>query len=302
MTSADQPEVQAKPLGLKKMTVRIKGMSCAACSIRIEKALAKVPGVQDARVNLAVETATVEYLPEAVTPEQIFNKIMATGYRPVLESIELKISGMSCAACSARIEKGLNKLPGVARAAVNLATEKAVVEFNPAEIEVPEIRKAVEHLGYRATPAEDREAVDSERAEREREIKRQKSLVIFSAILSAPLLVNMLVMVFNLHHLVPAFFMSTYFQFALATPIQFIAGANFYKEAYGALRSRSANMSVLVVLGTSAAYVYSVVATFFGDRIGVTEVYYETSAIIITLVLLGKTLEAIAKGRTSEAH
>ena len=301
MTSADQPEVQAKPQGLKKMTVKIKGMSCAACSSRIEKALAKVPGVQEARVNLAVETATVEYLPEAVTPEQIFNKIFATGYRPILESTELKISGMSCAACSSRIEKGLNKLPGVTRAVVNLATEKAVVEFNPAEIGVSEIKKAVEDLGYRATPAEDRAAVDSERAEREREIRRQKSLVIFSGILSAPLLLYMLAMVFNLHHQMPAFFMSPYFQFALATPIQFIAGANFYKEAYSALRNRSANMSVLVVLGTSAAYFYSVAATFFGDRIGVHEIYYETSGIIITLVLLGKTLEAIAKGRTSEA-
>jgi Cu+-exporting ATPase len=301
MTSTDQSELRAKQQELKKLTVKIKGMSCAACSSRIEKALSRMPGVLDASVNLAVETATMEYLPDAVTPDQILGKIVATGYRPVLESIELKISGMSCAACSARIEKGLNKLPGVARAAVNLATEKAVVEFNPAEIDVMRIKKAVDDLGFRAAPAEDREAVDSERAEREREIRRQKSLVIFSGILSAPLLINMLVMVFNLHHLVPSFFMSAYFQFALATPIQFIAGANFYKEAYSALRSRSANMSVLVVLGTSAAYVYSVFATFFGNRIGVTEVYYETSAIIITLVLLGKTLEAIAKGRTSEA-
>ncbi|MFX4262524.1 heavy metal translocating P-type ATPase [Pelotomaculum propionicicum] len=290
-----------RPEELKKITVKIKGMTCAACSSRVERALAKMPGVHAAVVNLAVETATVEYSPAKVTPEMILGKITETGYQPVVERAELKISGMSCAACSARVEKGLNKLPGVIRAAVNLATEKAVVEFIPAEISMTGITKAVEKLGYGAAPADDRGAVDSEREEREREIRRQRSLVIFSGILSAPLLFNMLVMVFNLHHYVPEFFMSNYFQFALATPIQFVAGAGFYRDAYIALRGRSANMSVLVVLGTSAAYLYSVAATFFGHMIGIHEVYYETSAIIITLILLGRTLEAIAKGRTSEA-
>lgn len=299
MTAVEQSAV--RPEELKKITVKIKGMSCAACSSRVEKALAKMPGVHAAGVNLAVETATVEYSPAQVTPEMVLDKITETGYQPVVERAELKISGMSCAACSARVEKGLNKLPGVIRAAVNLATEKAVVEFNPAEISMPGIKKAIENLGYGAAQADDRAAVDSEREEREREIRRQRSLVIFSGILSAPLLFNMLVMVFNLHRYVPEFFMSNYFQFALATPIQLVAGAGFYRDAYIALRGRSANMSVLVVLGTSAAYIYSVVVTFFGHMIGIHEVYYETSAIIITLILLGRTLEAIAKGKTSEA-
>ncbi len=291
----------ARPEEMKKMTVKIKGMTCAACSSRVERALAKMPGVHAATVNLAVETATVEYTPARVTPEMVLDKITKTGYQPVVERAGLKITGMSCAACSARVEKGLNKLPGVIRAAVNLATEKAVVEFNTAEISMTGIIKAVEKLGYGAAPVDDRGAVDSERQEREKEIRRQRSLVIFSGILSAPLLFNMLVMVFNLHRYVPEFFMSNYFQFALATPIQFVAGAGFYRDAYIALRGRSANMSVLVVLGTSAAYLYSVAATFFGHMIGIHEVYYETSAIIITLILLGRTLEAIAKGRTSEA-
>lgn len=218
-----------------------------------------------------------------------------------LKKLTVKISGMSCAACAARIEKGLSKLPGVTRAAVNFATEKAVVEFNPAEIGVPQIKKTVADIGYKAVEVDDRTTADVELGEREKEIRRQKALVIFSGILSAPLVVYMLAMVFNLHHSIPLFFSDPYFQFALATPIQFVAGANFYKEAYVALRGRSANMSVLVALGTTAAYLYSVAATFFGVRIGVTEVYYETGALIITLVLLGKTLETIAKGRTSEA-
>lgn len=299
MTAVEQSAV--RPEELKKITVKIKGMSCAACSSRVEKALAKMPGVHAASVNLAVETATVEYSPAQVTTEMLLDKITETGYQPVVERAELKISGMSCAACSARVEKSLNKLPGVIRAAVNLATEKAVVEFNPAGISMPGIKKAIENLGYGAAPADDSAAVDSEREEREREIRRQRSLVVFSGVLSAPLLFNMLVMVFNLHRYVSEFFMSNYFQFALATPIQLVAGAGFYRDAYIALRGRSANMSVLVVLGTSAAYIYSVVVTFFGHLIGRHEVYYETSAIIITLILLGKTLEAVAKGRTSEA-
>ena len=284
-----------------KMKVNIKGMTCAACSSRIERALAKMPGVRSAVVNLAIENATVEYSGGEVTPQMILDKIRETGYVPVMERAELKISGMTCAACSARIEKGLNKLPGVTRASVNLATEKAVVEYNPAGIGVPDLVKAVEKLGYGAAAVGGRATEDTERAEREREFRRKRNLLIFSAVLSVPLLANMLAMLFNLHHLVPEFFMSALFQFMLATPIQFIAGAGFYRDAFNALRGGSANMSVLVVMGTSAAYIYSVVVTFFGARIGVSEVYFETSAVIITLVLLGKMLEAAAKGRTSEA-
>ncbi|WP_051273584.1 heavy metal translocating P-type ATPase [Desulfotruncus alcoholivorax] len=290
-----------EPAGLKKLTVKIAGMSCAACAARIEKTLAKIPGVESAGVNFAAETATVDYLSELVSPENILDKIKEAGYRPVTGRTELKLSGMSCAACAARIEKGLNKLPGVTRAAVNFATEKAVVEFNPAEIDVPQIKKAVADIGYKASEVDDKTTADLEREEREREIRRQKFLVIFSAFFSAPLVVYMLAMVLNLRGVVPALFFNPYFQFTLATPVQFIAGANFYKEAYVALRGRSANMSVLVALGTTAAYLYSVAATFFAERIGNVEVYYETGAIIITLVLLGKTLETIAKGRTSEA-
>ncbi|MCL6560328.1 MAG: heavy metal translocating P-type ATPase, partial [Firmicutes bacterium] len=301
MTDIQAATTRPKPESLKRMTVKIAGMSCAACAGRIEKALSKIPGVESARVNFAAETATVDYLSESVSSEKILDKIRETGYRPVTGRTELKLSGMNCAACAARIEKGLNKLPGVTRAAVNFATEKAVVEFNPAEIDVPQIKKAVADIGYKASEVDDRATADMEREEREREIRRQKSLVIISGIFSAPLVVYMLAMVLNLHGVIPALFFNPYFQFALATPVQFIAGANFYKEAYVALRGRSANMSVLVALGTTAAYLYSVAATFFAERIGVTEVYYETGAIIISLVLLGKTLETIAKGRTSEA-
>ncbi|HOV79932.1 MAG TPA: heavy metal translocating P-type ATPase [Bacillota bacterium] len=284
-----------------RLTVKINGMSCAACAARIEKALAKIPGVENAHVNFAVETASVDYDPAMVSSAEIFEKIRETGYAPVTGRTVLRLSGMGCAACAARIEKGLSKLPGVTRAAVNFAAEKAVVEFNPAETGIHQIKKTVAGMGYRAVEAEGGAAADIEQEERRKEAGRQKALVVFAGVLSAPLLFYMLAMVFSLHHAIPVFFTSPYFQFALATPVQFIAGAGFYKEAYASLCGRSANMSVLVALGTTAAYLYSVAATFFGEQIGVAGVYYETGALIITLVLLGKTLETMARGRTSEA-
>ncbi|MCG8402483.1 MAG: heavy metal translocating P-type ATPase, partial [Firmicutes bacterium] len=286
---------------LKKMSVKISGMNCAACSSRVEKVLSGMPGVESARVNLAAATATVEYRPDLLNQEKILATIIETGYRPVTARAELQLGGMSCAACAAKVEKVLNKAPGVSRAAVNLATAKAVVEFNPAQTDAQQLIEVVGAAGYKAAEVRDRNMAELEREEQEREIRRQKRLVIFSGLLSAPLVAYMLAMVFDMHQAAAPFFFSPYFQFALATPIQFIAGANFYRESFIALRSGGANMSVLVAMGTSAAYFYSVAATFFGEQIGLREVYYETSGIIITLVLLGRTLETIAKGRTSEA-
>lgn len=286
---------------MKETTIKITGMTCAACSNRVERSLKKHPGIQEAAVNLANETARITFDASLTSPEKIRQVIKETGYDVVQSHVDLKLSGMSCAACAQRIEKVLNKLDGVLKASVNFATETASVEFNSADITVAELKRAVVDAGYKAEELGDLSPTELEQAEREREIKHQKILVIFSSILSLPLLVYMFVMLFNAHNLVPAIIMNLYFQFAIATPIQFIAGANFYKEAYVALKGRSANMSVLVALGTSAAYLYSVATTFFPQWVTHQEVYYETSAIIITLILLGKTLETIAKGRTSEA-
>ncbi len=302
---ANVTEITGYPEGnrdLANISVKVSGMSCAACSSRLEKVLSKMPGVAAARVNLATETATVAYNPKKVDREQIYATIRETGFRPVLSRAELKLSGMSCAACASRVERVLNKVPGVNSATVNLATEKAVVEYNPLEVDVPQFKKAVSDAGYKAAePEEETTTTGIEQSEQEREITKLKRLVIFSGILSAPLMIYMIAMVFHADHAVMPLLSNPYFQFAVATPIQFVAGAGFYRDAFVALRGGGANMSVLVAMGTSAAYIYSVAATFWGDRIGTHEVYYETSAIIITLVLLGKTLETIAKGKTSEA-
>jgi Cu+-exporting ATPase len=286
---------------LRKTTVKIKGMSCAVCAARIEKALAKTTGVESARVNLAAETATIIHRQEPEATKRIIDKIIAAGFQPVTNSVHLKLSGMSCAACSTRIEKALNKQPGVIRGEVNFAAEKAVVEYNPAVTDVAEIRKMLSDLGYKSKDMDERIPSARENGEQTKEMQRQRIILIFSIILSAPLMIEMLAMAFKLHQIVPAFFMNPYFQFCLATPIQFVAGAGFYRDAYTALRGRSANMSVLVVLGTTAAYLYSTAATFFPSWTGSNAVYYETSALIITLVLLGRTLEAAARGRTTEA-
>jgi Cu+-exporting ATPase len=217
-----------------------------------------------------------------------------------LQRASLRISGMNCAACVNRVEKRLRNLPGVYDATVNLTAEKAVIDYDDSMIQVGEIKQAVEEIGYRASDMASQVEMDTEKVERDKEIRRQSSVFIFSAVLSLPLLLTMLVHL-RITDALPGMLLNPWFQLALATPVQFIAGWQFYKGSYFTLRSGSANMSVLVALGTSAAYFYSLAVVLWGSTLGQHEVYFESSAMIITLVLLGKLLEARAKGRTSEA-
>ena len=217
-----------------------------------------------------------------------------------LKQASLKISGMSCAACVSRVETQLRSVSGVRDAAINLTAEKGVVTYDSSLVEVEDLKKAVEEIGYRASDMASQVEVDTEKAEREKEIRRQNAMFVFSAVLSTPLLLTMLVHL-RVTDRLPAVLLNPWFQLALATPVQFIAGWQFYRDSYYTLRSGSANMSVLVALGTSAAYFYSLAVVFWGNRFGLHEVYFESSAVIVTLILLGKLLEAKAKGRTSEA-
>ncbi|MBO8140797.1 MAG: copper-translocating P-type ATPase [Firmicutes bacterium] len=208
---------------------------------------------------------------------------------------------MTCAACATRVERGLSKLPGVLAANVNLATEQASVTFDPTQVTPEDMARKVNALGYEAfIPAGDEAADAVVQAAREREIGRQKRLFGVAAGLSLPLLLAMLGHVVHVDNAVVRMFSNGWVQLALATPVQFYAGWPFYVDAYHNLRSRSANMSVLVVLGTSAAYLYSLAALLWPE-LGIPGLYFETSAVLITLILLGKLLEALAKGRTSEA-
>jgi P-type Cu+ transporter len=282
---------------------QITGMTCAACAIRIEKGLKKMEGVEDANVNLALEKATIKFDSAAMGVTDIQKKIRDLGYDVMTNKVELDITGMTCAACSARIEKSLNKMDGVMNANVNLALEKASVEYNPARLSPADVIQKVEKLGYGASVRNDENAQENV-DQRLKDIETQQGKFIFSLILSLPLLWAMVGhFSFTSFLFVPNAFMNPWVQLALATPVQFYIGKQFYVGAYKALRNKSANMDVLVALGTSAAYFYSVLLSIQSMMNGthLVGLYFETSAILITLIILGKLSEAKAKGRSSEA-
>ncbi|CAM3593540.1 heavy metal translocating P-type ATPase [Paenibacillus glucanolyticus] len=288
----------------KKTSLQLTGMTCAACANRIEKGLSKMEGVQEANVNFALEKASVTFDPKVVTVQQMEEKIEKLGYGTAKETVDLQLIGMYCAACAAKIEKVVSRMPGVSEANVNFAMETARVEYNPAEVSLGDIQQRVEKLGYQAVSK--RETLDQE-GHRKEAITKQKRKLLISAILSLPLLWAMVShFSFTSWIWMPDLFMNPWFQLALATPVQFYIGKQFYVGAYKALRNKSANMDVLVALGTSAAYFYSLYLTIDWAAAGASvhhgpEMYYETSAVLITLVIMGKLFESMAKGRTSEA-
>jgi len=285
-------------------TLQISGMTCAACANRIEKGLKKMDGVADANVNFALERASVTFDPNKVNLNSLEQKIQALGYDTVKGSVDFDLSGMTCAACANKIEKVLNKLPGVSSATVNFALETAHVQYSAAEVTIEDMINRVKKIGYEARVKQDSSGEDSDH--KQKEITAQKRKLWVSAILSVPLLWAMVShFSFTSWIYLPDFLMNPWVQLALATPVQFIIGSQFYVGAYKALRNKSANMDVLVALGTSAAYFYSLYLTVQW-ALGTSghhapEMYYETSAILITLILLGKLFEVLAKGRTSEA-
>ncbi|MCY8513626.1 copper-exporting P-type ATPase CopA [Bacillus atrophaeus] len=286
----------------KEIALQVSGMACAACASRIEKGLKRMDGVADAHVNLALETSNVTYNPSETGAAAIKEKIEKLGYGVVTEKAEFQIAGMTCAACANRIEKRLNKTEGVNSAPVNFALETVAVEYNPKEVTINDLKEAVAKLGYQL---EQKGGADSEtESPLKKEQRKQTARLIFSAILSFPLLWAMVShFSFTSFIWVPDIFMNPWMQFALATPVQFVIGWPFYTGAYKALRNKSANMDVLVALGTTAAYVYSLYLTIqsLGAHGHTDGLYYETSAILLTLILLGKRFEAKAKGRSSDA-
>ncbi|MEC3840004.1 heavy metal translocating P-type ATPase [Bacillus amyloliquefaciens] len=287
----------------KEMTIQVGGMTCAACASRIEKGLKRMDGVNEASVNLALETSNISYQPDKIEASAIKDKIEKLGYHVVTEKADFQIEGMTCAACANRIEKRLNKIEGVESAPVNFALETVTVEYNPKEVTPKELKETVAKLGYRL---EDKEAGGQDGGLSQKEKEQRKLLIrlMFSAVLSFPLLWSMVShFSFTSFIWMPDILMNPWLQFALATPVQLIIGWPFYTGAYKALRNKSANMDVLVALGTTAAYAYSLYMTIvsLGRNGHVEGLYYETSAILLTLILLGKFLEMKAKGRSSEA-
>jgi len=287
----------------ERIDLPIVGMSCASCASTIQRGLASLKGVEKANVNFATSKATVLYKPQLVRSENLITSVKKSGYEVGTASIEISIQGMECASCVQNIEKALLQLRGVTKAVVNLATEKAKVEYIPSETSLAVIKKAIEQTGYKILEVpEEGEVEDMERVLREKEYKKLKRKFLTGLILAAIIFLGSSPRWFPW---VPEFLNNFFVLWILATPVQFWIGWQFYKGAWGAFKHRNADMNTLIAVGTSAAYFYSLAATFFAsffERGGIKpEVYFDTSAIIIVLILLGRLLEARAKGQTSEA-
>ncbi len=294
------------PQHANTLILPITGMTCANCSATIERNLKRTPGVQEASVNLATERARVVYDPAVVQPPAIHDLIEELGYGVATARVELPIAGMTCANCSTTIERNLKRMPGIEQANVNLASEKASVVYNPAMIDIQAMKELVAELGYQvieAAGADEAEIEDAERQARQAELDRQRRLLIIGVVFTLPLFLFSMTRDFGLlGHWAHAAWVN-WLMWALATPVQFYVGRDYYVNGYKALKNGAANMDVLIALGSSAAYFYSV-AVILGGLAGVglgDHVYFETSAVIITLIRLGKYLEARAKGATSAA-
>ncbi|GGE73498.1 heavy metal translocating P-type ATPase [Priestia taiwanensis] len=281
-------------------SVKIEGMTCAACANRIEKGLSRLDGVEQANVNFALEKATISYNEKQTSLESIEAKIEDLGYGVVKQATDLAITGMTCAACANRIEKVVGKQNGISKINVNVTLETAHVEYSDSEISIEEIVQKIEKLGFGATIKTKESGASSEG--KKDAIKEQKRKLLISSILSIPLLWTMVThFSFTSWIWSPEILMNPWVQFILATPVQFYIGKQFYVGAYKALRNKSANMDVLVALGTSAAYFYSLYLTLVAPPGHHISLYYETSAVLITLIILGKLFESLAKGKSSEA-
>lgn len=284
---------ESKSENQQRITLGITGMTCAACANRVEKSLSKVSGVKSAAVNPANEKATVVFDDSETSVDELISRVEKTGYGVTEERIELSLSGMTCAACATRIEKVLSKTDGVIQANVNLASEKATIKYINGQTDVDTLVGRVKKTGYDAKPAV-KENAEAEKAVKEQQYKKQLNAFIIGAFISIPFLIAM-IGEFTGNH---ALMMPGWLQFILATIVQFTIGWRFIRGAYNSLRGGSANMDVLVALGTLAAYLYSTALLLMGAESGF---YFEASVIIITLIILGKVLEARAKGQTSEA-
>ncbi len=280
-----------QPDALLDWSLPIEGMTCASCVARVERALQKVPGVAEASVNLATEAASVRSAP-GIGLADLRAAVEKAGYTVGERSVSLAIDGMTCASCMSRVEKALLRVPGVARAEVNLATETASVTLATRHIDAAALVAAVERAGYVARPHSAEPGADAAAAARR---SAEWWPVAVAAALSAPLLLPMIGLLFGRHWMLPG-----WIQLALATPVQFWLGARFYRAGWKALRAGSGNMDLLVALGTSAGYGLSLVQLLRHGNQSM-QLYFEASAVVITLVLLGKWMETRAKRQTTQA-
>ena len=290
---------------LKKVDLPLLGMTCASCARTIERGLSKVDGVERASVNFGTERATVEFDPSVTTLPIFVETVRDLGYDAAVVRVTIPVQGMHCASCVTTIEHALSSINGVLSASVNLASERATIEYLPSLTDPADLRRAIEKAGYRPldVPSEGT-AGDREREARMQEYRRLLLRFLVSATVAAILMLGMA------RHAIPGLdHLPTetlhLLMLLLTLPVQFWAGWHFYVGMWATLKRGTADMNTLIAVGTSAAFAYSVAATFIPEVFSVTgeqvEVYYDTSATIIALILLGRLLEAKAKGETSEA-
>ena len=297
----------------QQLSLPITGMTCAACVRNVERSLKKQDGVELATVNLATERATVNFDPKQVSTAELIERVEKSGYGVAIATVDLPITGMTCAACERNVSRALKKPNGVIDVTVNLATEKAKVTYLLGSARRNDLIKAVEKAGYGVVDTAGLDAPeDAERQAREAEIRHQRQLVVIGAIFTVPLTILSMTRHFmhDISFLMDTFpwLMNDYWLFIfglLATPVYIIVGKQYIIGAYKSLRNGTANMDVLVAMGASAAYFYGLIVLLglifdFSDAVGKAD-YFESSAVILTLITLGKLLEARAKGRTSEA-
>ncbi|MCF8105856.1 MAG: heavy metal translocating P-type ATPase [Desulfohalobiaceae bacterium] len=284
------------------ITLPVSGMTCASCAANIERGLKKLPGVTEANVNFASEQATIEFDSEKIRLQDMIHDIHKGGYRVPTSRIDIGITGMTCANCAANIERALNRktVDGVVQANVNFASEGLSVEYIPGTISPEEIARIVEKAGFKAIlPREGVQDRDQEQAARDAEIRDQTRKFLAGVVFALPLFILSMGRDFGLLGPWAQAAWVNWLFFGLATPVQFYVGWDFYIGGWNSLRNKSANMDVLVAMGSSVAYFYSVAVLLF-PGVG-THVYFETSAVIITLIKLGKLLEVRTKGRTGGA-
>ncbi|WP_425917640.1 heavy metal translocating P-type ATPase [Pseudomonas sp. GWSMS-1] len=309
MASVAQQDVNPSMSSVTRLSLPVEGMTCASCVGRVERALKEVTGVQMASVNLATERADITFTGLA-DPQAAVHAIESAGYTVREETTELAIEDMTCASCVGRVEKALAKVPGVLEATVNLATERARVRHLAGVASTADLEAAVEQAGYksRRLSAETPTAGDQDAERRESEARALRRDLLVASILTLPVFILEMGshLIPALHHWVMGVLgqqASWYIQFALATLVLFGPGLRFFRKGVPALLRIAPDMNSLVSLGTAAAYGYSVVATFIPKVLpqGTANVYFEAAVVIVTLILLGRTLEARAKGRTSQA-
>ncbi len=283
--------------GTSRAVLDIEGMTCAMCVATVTEGLEELPGVLDVSVNLATAKAIVRFKADQVDLPRMIAEVKDRGYGVHTERVKLDIEGMTSATCVKTIEDALGRLPGIASAQVNFATNAAFVDYSESSVTPAEMVRAIRAVGYGA-------AVAGEGGPKEdssvREARHWRRLLWASGLLSLPLLVAMVLEMAGVRGPVTGVLSNYWLQLGLGSVVQFWPGMTFYVDAYYNLKHRNANMSVLVALGTSAAYLFSLSAVFTGGRPS-HGTYFETSAVLITLVITGKMLEAIAKGRTSQA-